>query len=94
MNTTCELRTAAKRQRKMAREPKIDTPQVAPHRVTKSDLIVTMLSRTGGATLDELIAVTGWLSHTTRAALTGLNKKGRIVTSDKLDGVRRYRIEG
>ena len=94
MDTTCEPKTVAKRQRKMAREPKIDTTQVAPHRATKSEQIVTMLSRTEGATLDELIESTGWLPHTTRAALTGLRKKGHIVASDKLDGIRRYRIEG
>jgi hypothetical protein len=33
----------------------------------------------------------GWLPHTTRAALTGLKKKGHTVTSTKADGVRTYR---
>lgn len=45
-------------------------------------------------TMEELIAAMGWLPHTTRAALTGLKKKGHLVTSGKLDGIRRYRIEG
>jgi hypothetical protein len=29
--------------------------------------------------------------HTTRAALTGLKKKGYAISSDKVDGVRTYR---
>ena len=34
-----------------------------------------------------------WLPHTTRAALTGLKKKGHAVTSDKVEGrVRIYRV--
>ncbi len=31
------------------------------------------------ATLDALIEATGWLPHTTRAALTGLRKKGYVI---------------
>ena len=34
------------------------------------------LSRDRGATIDELTAATGWLPHTTRAALTRLRKRG------------------
>src|SRR5271156_891042 len=41
-----------------------------PRSGTKQALVVTMLA--GGATLDALIEATGWLPHTTRAALTGL----------------------
>ena len=43
---------------------------------TKQALIAGLLEREQGATLDELIAATGWLPHTTRAALTGLRHKG------------------
>ena len=38
-----------------------------------------------------MIAATGWLPHTNRAALTGLKKKGYALSSDKVDGVRTYR---
>ena len=38
-----------------------------------------------------MIAATGWLPHTTRAALTGLRKKGYAIDSDKVDGIRTYR---
>ncbi len=84
---------ATKRLRKMARDREAALPAPIELRVNKSQLIIRLLQRTGGATLDEIIAATGWLPHTTRAALTGLKKKGFQVTSEKTDGVRRYRIE-
>lgn len=59
---------------------------------SKTDSIVALLSRGEGATLDGMINATGWLPHTTRAALTGLRKKGHDITSEKIDGVRTYRI--
>jgi hypothetical protein len=39
-------------------------------------MIVKLMSRSKGATLDEMIEATDWLPHTTRAALTGLRKRG------------------
>ena len=60
---------------------------------TKQALIVGMLAREQGATLDELIAATGWLPHT-RAALTGLRRKGfALDKSSREDGKTAYRIE-
>lgn len=47
-----------------------------PRPGTKQALVITMLMRTQGASIAELIAATGWLAHTTRAALTGLRKRG------------------
>lgn len=38
-----------------------------------------MLSKKEGASLDDMIAATGWLPHTTRAALTGLRKRGLTI---------------
>ena len=84
---------ATKRPRKMARDPEAARPALTEPRVNKSNLVIGLLQRPGGATLDEIIGATGWLPHTTRAALTGLKKKGHQVTSEKADGVRRYRIE-
>ncbi len=43
---------------------------------TKRALVIAMLSRAEGATLNELVTATSWLPHTTRAALTGLRKAG------------------
>ena len=60
---------------------------------TKQARVITLLGRDTGASLDELIAATGWLPHTTRAALTGLRHKGFVLDRDKrADGTTVYRI--
>ena len=53
--------------------PTATTASATP-RLTKTATVVALLGSDGGATLAELIAATGWLPHTTRAALTGLRK--------------------
>ena len=65
------------------------TPSAKPP--SKQQGLAALIVRDEGATLDEMIAATGWLPHTTRAALTGLKKKGYVINSDKIDGVRTYR---
>ena len=50
---------------------------------TKQARVITLLGRDTGATLNELIAATGWLPHTTRAALTGLRHKGFVLARDR-----------
>jgi Protein of unknown function (DUF3489) len=61
----------------------------------KRALLLDLLTRPQGATLDELVAATGWLPHTTRAALTGLRKLGhRLERHPGEDGKRTYRITG
>jgi len=70
--------------------------QATPHAAavkapSKQQQLAALVLRNGGATLDQMIAATGWLPHTTRAALTGLKKKGYALSSDKVDGVRTYR---
>ena len=52
--------------------------------------VIVLLRRDRGATIDELIGATNWLPHTTRAALTGLRKRGHAITHDRSDGVTRY----
>ena len=59
---------------------------------TKTQKAIDLLSREGGVTLDEMSAFAGWLPHSTRSFMTGLKKKGHVIESDKIDGVRRYRI--
>ncbi len=51
-------------------------PIPTPRAGSKQALVIRMLGGKSGATLDALIEATGWLPHTTRAALTGLRKKG------------------
>ena len=54
--------------------------------------MLALLRRAEGATLAELVEATGWLPHTTRAALTGLRKKGHGIVREKRDEVTYYRI--
>ena len=63
-----------------------------PSKPSKAAAVVALLQRKEGATLADLIAATGWLPHTTRAALTGLRKKGHAIDRIKVDGVTCYRI--
>ena len=66
----------------------------APRDGSKSAMVVGLLRRDHGATLAELVAATGWLPHTTRAALTGLRKRGYVVTRERSNSDREstYRI--
>ena len=54
--------------------------------VSKISAVADLLRREGGATLAELGAATGWQPHTTRAALTGLRKKGHKIERGTRDG--------
>ena len=69
-------------------------PPAPPVRSTKAALVLDLLQRDGGATLPELIAATGWLPHKTRAALTGLRKKGHAIERTRRDDAPCYRIAG
>ena len=60
---------------------------------SKAAQVLDLLHRPAGATLDELVAATGWLPHTTRAALTGLRKKGHVIKRGKRDEVTCYTAE-
>jgi hypothetical protein len=44
------------------------------------------------ATPIEMVEATGWLPHTTRAALTGLRKKGHAIAKGKRGDVTCYSI--
>ncbi len=47
-----------------------------PREGSKLAAVVDLLQREGGATIEQLADAMGWLPHTTRAALTGLRKRG------------------
>jgi hypothetical protein len=62
---------------------------------TKQALLIEMLKRPAGATLDEIVTATGWQSHTARGAMAGALKKklGLNITSEKDESRGRvYRI--
>ena len=91
--------------RRMARDPQAgagaveskvdagkDAAASAPRATSKIASVIALLERTEGATLAEMVEATGWLPHTTRAALTGLKKKGQTISKDKRGDVTCYRI--
>ena len=62
---------------------------------TKQSILIALLQGPERATMDTIMAATGWQSHTVRGAMSGaLGKKlGLVVTSAKEgDGARVYRI--
>jgi len=46
------------------------------------------MQRRDGATIDELVKLTGWQAHSVRGAISGTLKKklGLAVTSEKIEG--------
>ena len=60
---------------------------------SKLDLLIARLKRPTGASIEDLAKITGWQAHSVRGAMAGaLRKKGHAVSSEKVDGVRRYRL--
>lgn len=97
-----------KHQRRMARQPQaqsrtggdatlVSEKSSAPTRerkVSKLDQVEAMLVGPSGASIAEMVAATGWQQHSIRGALAGsLKKRGLSITSEKIDGERRYRAE-
>jgi hypothetical protein len=68
----------------------------APRAGSKLGSVLDILSAEAGATIGELMAATGWLEHSTRAALTGLRRRGYglSLTRRERDGASVYRIAG
>jgi hypothetical protein len=64
-----------------------------PRKGTKIAQVIVLLQRAGRATLNDVIAATNWLPHTSRAALTGLRKRGyAIERRGQGEGASRYVI--
>ena len=63
---------------------------------TKAELILKKLRTAKGASIDMLIAETGWQAHSIRGFLSAVVKKKlalNLVSENGKDGVRRYHIE-
>ena len=68
-----------------------DVPRTNPARPNgKLELVLSAIEATGGATLEDLAAATGWLPHTTRAAITRLRQRGFKIELTGARGARRY----
>tara|TARA_B100001971_G_scaffold210955_1_gene237511 strand:- start:2310 stop:2828 length:519 start_codon:yes stop_codon:yes gene_type:complete len=66
-----------------ATAPKPRTPREG----TKQATLIALLRESDGATIEEIMAATGWQSHTVRGAMSGALKKklGLEVTSEKVE---------
>jgi hypothetical protein len=68
---------------------------LTPRAGSKLGRVIDLLQRPDGATILLLMEATGWLPHTTRAALTGLRKRGYAVVRLRVEGGDSiYRIDG
>jgi hypothetical protein len=75
-----------------ANSPAPDLAQ-APREGSKLDRVLALLRQPEGASVAQMIEATSWLPHTTRAALTGLRKRGySIERVPGSDGNSSYRI--
>jgi Protein of unknown function (DUF3489) len=75
-----------------AKATKASSDRIKPD--SKQDKIVALLQRREGATLDALVKETQWQKHSVRGFLAGtVRKKLKLsLLSEKIDGVRTYRI--
>ncbi len=88
---------AKKSRRRIVQKPAAATPkgeksQTAARQGTKQALLIHLLKRKKGATIEAIIEALGWLPHTVRAALTRLRQQGLRIERVREDGVSRYRI--
>jgi hypothetical protein len=61
---------------------------------SKAAAVITLLEQAEGATLDQIMAATGWQAHSVRGFLSNLGRKrGFRVRSRKHDGLRLYSIQ-
>ena len=75
------------------RTPKPLPPPAPTPLSGKLGTIAALLQRLDGASIAQLVEATGWQSHSVRGAMAGaLKKRGFTVASEKLDGVRVYRL--
>ena len=72
---------------KSAGKPKLIQEPRGPSKIAS---VIALLGRPEGATLAEMVEATGWLPHTTRAALTGLKKQGNTIERRKVEGQTTY----
>jgi DMSO/TMAO reductase YedYZ molybdopterin-dependent catalytic subunit len=98
--TTKSEQTTARKQRKpkgtkakAAKKP-TRTKKAAEPRVTKQAKVIEALSRPEGATIAEIMEMTGWQEHSVRGFISGAVKKKLGLTVERIteDGKTIYRI--
>ena len=90
---------AGRRSRGVGKKAAVGAKQVAvtavshdqprrPRPGTKLAMLIGLLEREGGATVEEMVAATGWQAHSVRGVISGtLTKRfGLVITSEPVEG--------
>ena len=75
--------------------PTVTPTPAEPVGTSKQARLISMLNAASGATLEQMMSLTGWQAHTVRGAISGVLRKrlGLNVVCDPAGSeVRRYRI--
>ncbi|WP_195908518.1 DUF3489 domain-containing protein [Novosphingobium sp. Gsoil 351] len=95
-NAPSRVATRGRKPRSQAQARKGAAPENAkglqPPPRSKNTLVMELLGQPGGVSIDELMAATGWQSHSVRAALTTLRHKRHAIVRTTRDGISRYAI--
>ena len=89
-----QRKTSAAKPRRKARKASSAKQRLAPAQ-SKQDLVIQMLRRRSGVSVEDIITKTGWQPHSVRGFFSGLVKKKLklpLVSDVGKDGVRRYHI--
>jgi len=93
-----ESAKAAKRERiNKPTETRVPAESATPKSpATKAEMIIALLQKPSGATLQAIMTATGWQSHSVRGFISGqLIKKRKLrVRSFQREGERVYKIRG
>ncbi len=83
--STRSARKTAKKARRSATGAVAKTPA---RRGTKQAILIELIKRPKGATIEQMAAKTGWQAHSVRGAISGSLKKklGLVVTSEIIEG--------
>jgi hypothetical protein len=91
------IKAASPKGQQHPRSSKAAAPPSTPAAVPGGKLgkVIRLLKRPKGATIADLMKVTGWQAHSVRGAIAGtIKKKLQLVLSEKSGQVRSYRIAG